>query len=544
MAPVKPTKTYSRANKKTKNSADTALFDLKLNKQHRAIKKRKKPVKQLHLSSQHSSQLWNNSVNVTVNDTFDKLVKGEVFREVVLKENVSYYKSDSDASKPNVSLPAVCVRTKQKKKKKQVRRKTIDTSNAQQTIEKSVGRNLLDESVHTSLEVQKCNISSLLRYNTMTSVHDNNCLSTEQNSVIVSPKICSTPIVQAPKKFYDQKLLMVPFVRLDRAFNNRLDILGISSVNFSKSEIFEHTNALKHSTPLKNDEKDISHSTPVSYVNKRRRGRPPRALQLSVKTDDSVKSDDVSELLTDSSKFERKNEPQDIYITLRSRYLVRQTYSRSKVNNKRRSKVENEDSMTNGSCSNKRQSGEQEQSITNNCSDKRQSAEQEQSITNNCLDKRESDVQNEHSISDMFASSDISNSKSEQSLEIISVASTPQKTPKSLSFSTDIKKEPEETPIKQEQQNLCAIVEENSPLINDDCFIVPDSNTKLPPRKQLFALKPGKSWRRSLSLLRRSSIANIVPRGEGEKCLLKEGRYLQKNYFWFVSNFLLNRRNL
>lgn len=603
MAPVKPTRTYSRKN--TSKSGQNVISELKVNKQHHAIKKRKKKkkhelqVEQLHVNGGHKSPLWNNSVNVTVNDTFDKLLKGEMCRSVVLKENVSYYNSDStDVSKGvSVSIPA----SKKQKRKKQVRGKTIESTEQQQD-------NFADESVHTSLEVQKCNLSSLYRYNNMT-IANENCLSkTEHNSEIVSPKICSTPIVVEPARNdqkllmvpfvrldrpltanenclsiiehnseivppkicstpivssplsvvkrklavarNDQKLLMVPFVRLDRTLNNCMAVMGVEtgSVSISRSELFEENDgsfAIKHSTPLRDFQsidKDISHSTPVSFVNKRRRGRVVTTLSKQLfarhaKTDDSVRTEDVSELLSDSL-----SEPQD-YITLRNGHLIMRTKNRS---DKSRSEKQEEQSISDKSKS--------EKQGQHSISDKSQSEkEEEQSIS----DKSRSEKQEERSISDMFANSGTSESTS---LEIISVANTPSKATASASpevinissFSTasaDIKQEmqfanyldaiaekPEEqspelinksTKIKQEIQladNLDTIVEkpEEQSAIDDDCFIVPDFNTKI-PSKPLVVLKPGKSYRRSLSLFRRSSmVKTVLPREE--HCALKQGR--------------------
>lgn len=295
MAPVKSVKTYAtrrRSGKKSEREEKRAdnLFQLNLQKQTRFKKKKKLAyaLKEVGLSN-GKTQLSSDSLNVTVNNTFDRLLKGDLHQPVKFTANAKCLHSDSDSSKSKSHLltsatvysPIVFQRKRRKGRSTKI--KKVEPEHKSISVHKN--HPVFDQSVHTSLEVEKCNFSSLYRYNYMTP----NELSIQQsNSINVSfgvPKVCSTPMMSLKtynndimelnspvssktrsrkKQLSDLKLVKVPFVNVTRNFGNRLPNVEVEA-NESNTETTKIT-----------DMSCIPHSTP-NYVNTKRRGRPPRS---------------------------------------------------------------------------------------------------------------------------------------------------------------------------------------------------------------------------------------------------------------------------
>lgn len=300
MAPVKPLKTYSRPC-----SQLDSLFELNLKKRNAFKAKRKNVVKVRELQGTKGLlQLSDSSFHVTVNNTFDRLLKTENCQPVILKDTVRNFTSDSDLTKSRSGQPSILLSTTVQspiiRKKRGRKRKKNDVKVQIEDVDAHKVE-MLDQSVHSSLEIVKCNLSSLCRPNNITYNGSGtvNGLSFEQHSENISfdgPKICSTPMDIAPVNRYkeeksemgspvstrnkwlprreepaiDPKLLMVPFVSLSSGLNEQLEILGVANnVSISITEnLIDHKEfhkelAVQSMTSL--DESKL-------YVNKRRRG--------------------------------------------------------------------------------------------------------------------------------------------------------------------------------------------------------------------------------------------------------------------------------
>lgn len=308
MAPVKPLRTYATPAKR--NVDVNSLFQLK--KQTKFKRRRKKVLEVKELKPcDTKTKLSESSLNVTVNDTFDRLLKGEAYQPVVLKKGVKYNITDSDLSASKNYLSNISLHTSSFSpifKKKRRRRKTVNKKKDTEPECKSDDQQgIFAQSVNSSLEVEKCNPKSVLRYINMTSNDNSKAvseLSIQQHSENVSfdvPKVCSTPLVElVPPKLLnscneskylgspiiskviqgknslvkdDPKFLMVPIVHLNKKFSDCIKVVGVEkSVNISNTQ----------------------YSTPVNYISTRK-GRPPRTLHcvrdiLKDANDESLKT--------------------------------------------------------------------------------------------------------------------------------------------------------------------------------------------------------------------------------------------------------------
>lgn len=189
-----PHRTYSRkttTNKSTFFAAQSRSSNNKYRKLTNGVK-----VSTLDIAEAQSSD---NSINVTVNDTFDRLQKGEKYQPVKLKERAKYFSSESDPSKLQVSY-CTTIRSpiiQRRRKRKKVTAKKILISSSEGLREKRT----FDSSVHYNLEIQKCNDKSVLRHYSTTISESKANVSYElifKKSFCVrmldAPKVCSTPI--------------------------------------------------------------------------------------------------------------------------------------------------------------------------------------------------------------------------------------------------------------------------------------------------------------------------------------------------------------
>lgn len=198
MAPVKSLKTYSRLTSKQ----ECVVVDAHKLSKRVAFKNAKSKGKWKAKGPISSGpQLSSSSLNVTVNDTFDRLLKGELCQPVVFSNKPNKFTSDEDTSKSKDDLVPVVLSTiiyspvvrrkKRKKRNAPVKRVDIACNTAK--------NDTLAKSVHYSLEVEKCSISAVHRYNNFTLNRTGIAggLSAEQSSENISfdiPKICSTPL--------------------------------------------------------------------------------------------------------------------------------------------------------------------------------------------------------------------------------------------------------------------------------------------------------------------------------------------------------------
>lgn len=270
MAPVKSKKTYSRLTNPSDSNVSKALFRLNLRKYNTFKKKWSGELQIKDVKIPQKSQL-----NITVNDTFDKLLKGDIYQPIELKKTVCYYTSDSDPSKSALHTMTIShthfpsVSRKIKKKNYTKTKKTAKDKNA--VFQENVPKNrLLDQSVHTSLEVEKCNVSSLFRYNNMTFSNDDKTNEHHTESISFgAPKICSTPILQKQAEKYttlienDVKLSMIPSVRLDKNFRDYMQVVGVKagSVNVTKNASEEHKGLAESNT----EERELCSTTSPSF---------------------------------------------------------------------------------------------------------------------------------------------------------------------------------------------------------------------------------------------------------------------------------------
>lgn len=335
MAPVRRPKTYSRnttTNYKYGQNVVDSLFTLNLDKGVTFKKKKRSTTRAKEVEATKDKVLLSDSsLQVTVNDTFDRLFKGEKCQPVVLKDVVKNFTSDSDItkSKNGLHLSSISLRTTihspiiRKRKKKKRRKSTTRVKDV--ADHKSTRQNrTLDRSVHYTFEIEKCNMSSLYRPNGITynDCKAANSIPLEQHSESISfevPKICSTPMaanivpLKSPKRFNDNseqnspistsktrfalqqkkslplhensaedpKFSMVPYVRLD----NYLPVLG---VNTSVSLNSHRSN--ESDTDMTDNKENIHHRCQLIvnitkwddskfYVNKRKR-RPKSLVNL------------------------------------------------------------------------------------------------------------------------------------------------------------------------------------------------------------------------------------------------------------------------
>lgn len=285
MAPVKSMKTYSRFTNPSESNISKNLFRLNLKKRNTFKKKWSGELQIKDLDIPQSSQLSNNSLNITVNDTFDKLLKGDVYQPVVLEKTMCYYTSNSDRSKSalhsfTVSDRVHSSRVSKRIKRKSYRKKKKNTKKNLVCKENVPKSTYLDESVYTSPQVEK---NSLFRYTNMTT----------ESILFGAPIVCSTPAKKHTTLIEnDVKLSMIPFVRLHTNFSDYKQ----NSVNVTKNTVesnveeqgvcsatspsfwFAHKTKEKDSAfaikPLKFEQSfsQISCNTPIDFVNKKRRG--------------------------------------------------------------------------------------------------------------------------------------------------------------------------------------------------------------------------------------------------------------------------------
>lgn len=279
MAPVKPLKTYSR----TPSHVDS-LFELKLRKRNVFKPKRKivMKVKELQETKGTLLQLSDSSFHVKVNNTFDRLLKTENCQPVTFKDTVRHFTSDSDVSKSKSGLPSILLSTTVhspliRKKRGRKKKKNVVKVKLEDVDVHKIGT--LDQSVHSSLEIVKCNFSSLYRPNNITyngskTVNGSFLEQHSENISFDAPKICSTPMDIAPVDRYKKKSeigspvstrnkYVIPFVCLDEQLE-----MGVANNNISsnKSENFMNDEKLLVKSMSSVDESKL-------YVNRRRGSR-------------------------------------------------------------------------------------------------------------------------------------------------------------------------------------------------------------------------------------------------------------------------------
>lgn len=209
---------YSNRNMSKSSSFDVvnALFAQNIGHRKQAKTRRKINIQELP-PPDSNVQLSHNSLEIEINNTFDKLKEGSVYKPVTIKNNgVNNFSTESDSSKSRSKLPQVSfshvinspvIKRRRKRLKSSVKIKELISE-----VKKQKQEDTLDKPVLSSLEMEKATCSAkhnntdeifslsngtvnskLLEVKTMDTSYEPFFSNTFRERVLEVPKICSTP---------------------------------------------------------------------------------------------------------------------------------------------------------------------------------------------------------------------------------------------------------------------------------------------------------------------------------------------------------------
>lgn len=274
-------RSYSKKNISKNSSLDVvnALFAQNIGHRKQAKTRRKINIRELP-PPDPNVQLSDNSLKIEINNTFDKIKEGSVYKPVALKNSgINNFSTESDTSKsrskiPQISFSHIVNSPVIKRKRKKRLKSSVKITDLLPEIKKQKQEDTLDKPVLSSLEVEKAtlsinspneifslrngsNSSNVLEVKITDLSYEPFFTNTFRDRVLAVSKICSTPNVsstpQIPLKRHDivSEISPIPSKKPEKVLSH--DVLKASYQEIEKWDLkypIESTPfSKKYSTP-------------------------------------------------------------------------------------------------------------------------------------------------------------------------------------------------------------------------------------------------------------------------------------------------------